>query len=131
MEDNQNDFVLILAGYPFEMERFLLLNPGLKSRFPFIVDFEDYDVDQLIKIAKQMALDREYRLTKDAQKLLRMQLYKQTQTKQANFSNARYVRNVIESAIRMQAIRLLQQNTQTIDDLMLITEEDLQLINRY
>src|SRR5690625_3880907 len=47
MEDNHNDFVLILAGYPHEMERFLSLNPGLKSRFPFILDFQNYDVDQL------------------------------------------------------------------------------------
>src|SRR5699024_2173311 len=62
MEDHHNDFVLILAGYPYEMERFLTLNPGLKSRFPFILDFADYDVDQLMDIAKQMAGEQEYQL---------------------------------------------------------------------
>jgi len=127
MEDHQNDFVLILAGYPLEMERFLLLNPGLKSRFPFILDFEDYSVEQLIKIAKQMAMEREFRLTKRTEEALRIHLYKKTRQTPTNFSNARYVRNIIETAIRMQAVRLLHQNEHTIDDLMVITEEDLQL----
>src|SRR5699024_382225 len=48
IEDQHNDFVLILACYPYEIERFLTLNPGLKSRFPLILDFADYDVDQLM-----------------------------------------------------------------------------------
>lgn len=127
MEDHQNDFVLILAGYPREMERFLMLNPGLKSRFPFILEFEDYSVEELIKIAKQMALEREYRLTAKAEEALRIHLYKKTREKTVNFSNARYVRNIIETAIRLQAVRLIYQNNHTLDDLMLLTEEDLQL----
>src|SRR5699024_6010399 len=79
MEDKQNDFVLILAGYPYEMERFLDLNPGLKSRFPFIIDFGDYSVDELIKIARKMAREREYQLTKGAEWKLKTYLYKQRQ----------------------------------------------------
>src|SRR5699024_5761506 len=65
MEDNQNNFILILAGYPYEMERFLLLNPGLKSRFPFILDFADYEADHLVDIAVNMVEKKEYKLTKE------------------------------------------------------------------
>ncbi|OZU90240.1 stage V sporulation protein K [Virgibacillus indicus] len=126
MEDNHNDFVLILAGYPYEMERFLLLNPGLKSRFPFILDFRDYDVDQLMEIARQMASQRDYQLTKEAELDLRSHLYKKTQENERNFSNARYVRNVIEHAIRMHAVRLMLLDEFRTDDLIQLTGQDLQ-----
>lgn len=125
MEDNGEDFVLILAGYPFEMERFLTLNPGLKSRFPFILDFPDYDVDQLMEIARQMTSTREYQLSKDAEWKLRNYLYKQGNTKDRNFSNARFIRNVIEHAIRMQAVRLLYKDNISPDELILLTGNDL------
>ncbi|WP_156289138.1 stage V sporulation protein K [Oceanobacillus salinisoli] len=127
MEDNHNDFVLILAGYPHEMDRFLRLNPGLKSRFPFILNFEDYEVDELLKIAKQMAAQREYKLTKEAEWELRNHLYKKTQERLTNFANARYIRNVIEHSIRLHAVRLLEQDRYSSDDLIYLTARDLQL----
>src|SRR5690625_1822748 len=60
MEDNHNDFVLILTINTNEIARFVYLNPGLKSRFPFILDFEDYNVDELMEIARNMIAEREY-----------------------------------------------------------------------
>ncbi|WP_106498554.1 stage V sporulation protein K [Lentibacillus sp. Marseille-P4043] len=125
MEDNHNDFVLILAGYPYEMERFLLLNPGLKSRFPFILDFQDYDVDQLMNIAKQMVSLREYQLSQEAEWKLQTQLSKKTREGERNFSNARYVRNVIEHSIRRHAVRVLCKDHYTADDLIRLTGSDL------
>lgn len=127
MEDSGGDFVLILAGYPYEMDRFLTLNPGLKSRFPFILDFPDYEVDQLMEIARQMASDREYKLSKDAEWKLRNFLYKQRNNPGRNFSNARFIRNVIEHAIRMQAVRLLYKDSISPDELILLTGNDLKL----
>src|SRR5699024_12346723 len=96
VQDNLNDSVLILAGYHYEIERFLDLNPGLKSRFPFIIDIGDYSVDELIKIARQMARERECQHTKGAEWKLKANLYKQRQNTVQHFSNARYVRNMIE-----------------------------------
>ncbi|HEX6593558.1 MAG TPA: stage V sporulation protein K [Bacillota bacterium] len=125
MEDHHNDFVLILAGYPSEMERFLLLNPGLQSRFPFILDFPDYDVNELMEIAKQMAAEREYQLTNDAEWKLKNYLYKRREQTYGNFSNARYIRNLIERAVRMHAIRLLDQNQFSKEDLIHLTSSDL------
>lgn len=125
MEDNHNDFVLILAGYPHEMERFLLLNPGLKSRFPFILDFQNYDVDQLMKIAKQMVGEREYQLTKEAERKLQAHLVKQTQANIRNFSNARHVRNIVEHAIRLHAVRLVSKDQFSTEDLIQLTGNDL------
>jgi len=129
MEDNQNDLVLILAGYPNEMERFLALNPGLESRFPFILDFEDYEVHQLIAIAEQMVAQREYKFTKEAKWILKDHLYKKTHEKKRNFSNARYIRNIIERAIRIQAYRLVQTEQFSSEHLIHITASDLRLDN--
>ncbi|MBT2215024.1 stage V sporulation protein K [Virgibacillus dakarensis] len=127
MEDNHNDLVLILAGYPHEMERFLLLNPGLKSRFPFILDFQDYDVEQLMDIAKQMVSIREYRLSQEAEWKLQEHLYRKTREGERNFANARYVRNVIEHSIRRHAVRVLCGKQYATDDLIRLTGSDLQL----
>src|SRR5690625_4725806 len=125
MEDYHNDFILILAGYPNEMEHFLYLNPGLKSRFPFILDFQNYDVDQLMKIAKQMVVEREYQLTKEAEWKLQTHLVKQTQANIRNFSNARYVRNIVEHAIRLHAVRLVSKDQFSTEDLIQLTGNDL------
>jgi ATP-dependent Zn protease len=40
MEDNREDLVVIVAGYPTEMEKFLSSNSGLKSRFPYNIHFK-------------------------------------------------------------------------------------------
>ncbi|GAA0449067.1 MULTISPECIES: AAA family ATPase [Virgibacillus] len=127
MEDNQHDFVLILAGYPYEMERFLTLNPGLQSRFPFILDFKNYEAGQLLSIAKRMAVERDYQLTREAELELKAHLYMKTKEYNRNFANARYVRNVIENSIRMHAMRLLANEHFTADDLIHLTAKDLQI----
>lgn len=123
MEDHHNDFILILAGYPYEMERFLRINPGLESRFPFILEFSNYKTDELMKIAKQMVNDREYYLTKAAEDKLKVILSKQSEKR--NFSNARLVRNLIERAIRKQAYRLVQTGKFQPEDIIYLTAEDI------
>lgn len=125
MEDDHDDFVLILAGYPYEMERFLLLNPGLKSRFPFILEFKDYPVDQLLQIAKKMLQQREYQLTNEAEWKLRDQISQEKNNTPYNFSNARFIRNVIEKSIRKQAMRIVNENKYSTDALITLTKHDL------
>ena len=127
MENNHDDFVLILAGYPYEMDHFLSLNPGLKSRFPIRLDFQDFTVNQLMEIAKQMVTEREYELTREAEWKLRAYLLNKNQEKECNFSNARFIRNTIEQSVRMQAIRLICKEDFSTDDLIKLTEADLQI----
>lgn len=126
MEDKQNDFVLILAGYSREMEHFLSLNPGLESRFPIIIEFPDYSVEQLMEIARRMVKDREYILSTDAERRLKEHLVQIKATVfQNRFSNGRYIRNIIEKSIRQQAMRLLINNQYDRTDLMTIRSHDL------
>jgi stage V sporulation protein K len=125
MEDKQHDFVLILAGYSREMEHFLSLNPGLKSRFPVVLDFPDYTVNQLMEIAKRMLSEKEYQFSKDAEWELKNHLKDLLLQQPRSFSNGRYVRNVIEKTIRSQAMRLLINETYERQDLMTIHRQDL------
>ncbi|WP_243291852.1 stage V sporulation protein K [Bacillus sp. FJAT-47783] len=126
MEDKQHEFVLILAGYPREMEQFLSLNPGLKSRFPIVMEFPDYSVAELMEIASLMVNEKEYQFHCDAKRKLQDQLMKiKQETPPAKFSNGRFVRNIIEKSIRAQAMRLLLNDQYTKEDLVTIKSEDL------
>lgn len=127
MEDYKNQFVLILAGYQEEMEFFLKTNPGLPSRFPIQVDFPDYSVEQLMRIADLMVKERQYTLMPQTEMKLRRHLSEEKQRMEDGFSNARYVRNTIERAMRHQAVRLLQQEQSPLSriELMTLRPEDL------
>jgi stage V sporulation protein K len=128
MEDYRNQFVLILAGYPLETEHFMMTNPGLPSRFPIQIDFADYTVDQLIQIAELMAKERDYSLMPQSIFKLRQHLMQEKTASFYAFSNARYVRNVIEKAFRHQAVRLLNQypsGSPGKQELMSVRPEDL------
>jgi stage V sporulation protein K len=130
MEDHRSQFILILAGYSGEMEYFLMSNPGLPSRFPIQVEFPDYTIDQLLQIAELMAKERDYILMPQAiLKLKQHLLVEKTESLHA-FSNARYVRNAIEKAVRGQAVRLLNQyesNSPGKQELMTLRTEDFKL----
>ncbi|WP_322382310.1 AAA family ATPase, partial [Clostridium perfringens] len=60
IEDNRDNLVVILAGYTKEMEDFLKINSGLKSRFNYTVDFEDYTPIELLEISKVIAKSNGY-----------------------------------------------------------------------
>ncbi|MBT2755924.1 stage V sporulation protein K [Mesobacillus foraminis] len=128
MEDKQHEFILILAGYSREMEYFLSLNPGLHSRFPLVVDFPDYSIDQLMDIGKRMLDEKEYHLSHEAERKLREHLAAvKSSSGYTSFSNGRYVRNIIEKSIRAQAMRLLMQNQFDRHELMTLRSNDLML----
>lgn len=125
MEDKGNEFVLILAGYSREMDQFLSLNPGLQSRFPLVIDFPDYTVNQLMEISGIMLKEREYALSKEAEWKLRDHLTMVKNQMPFTFSNGRYIRNIIEKGIRTQAMRLLMNESYRREDLLVIKSIDL------
>ncbi|MDF2946068.1 MAG: Sporulation stage protein [Bacillales bacterium] len=126
MENKQHDFILILAGYDSEMNRFLRLNTGLESRFPFIIDFPDYDVGELLLIAKKMYDERQYVLSNDAYEKFKQHLQTLLENDDIKLkSNGRYIRNIVERSIRQQANRLLYTDTHTKTDLMQILSSDI------
>jgi stage V sporulation protein K len=125
MEDHRDNLILILAGYQDEMEWFIESNPGLRSRFPVHLSFPDYSSQELLDIADLMLKKKQYELSNGAREELRFVIEKEQKCHEHS-GNARLVRNLIERAIRRQAVRLLQPgNKMTRNDLMLLKREDL------
>jgi stage V sporulation protein K len=125
MEDHKDELVLILAGYQREMETFLQTNPGLRSRFPIHIDFPDYSQEELLAIAEQLCARRQYQLTTQSRLALLRMLNPPANRDDDNFGNARTVRNIIEKALRRQAVRLVAKANITREELMAIEPCDL------
>ena len=123
MEDGRDAFVLILAGYNNEMQGFIETNPGLRSRFPIQLTFPDYTTDELLEIADLMVLERQYTLSTSARDELRLIIEKKSKKHEHN-GNARLIRNIIERAMRRQAVRLIEKKDLTREDLMSLIRED-------
>jgi probable Rubsico expression protein CbbX len=104
MEAERDRLVVVLAGYKDRMERFFASNPGMSSRVAHHIDFPDYDLDELMAIARLMLEQRQYELSEDAEAALR--LYIERRSAQPRFANARSIRNAIDRARLRQAGRL-------------------------
>ncbi len=70
MEDFRDQLVVIVAGYPTEMRRFLAANPGLASRFHFTLTFESYTPAEIVAIARHIAGKEKIAISEDAWPLL-------------------------------------------------------------
>ncbi|SMC62497.1 stage V sporulation protein K [Sporomusa malonica] len=125
MEDHKDELILILAGYQKEMEKFLQTNPGLRSRFPIHINFPDYNKQELLQIAEQLCAKRQYQLNSQAKTVLLSLFNPPENNSDDNFGNARTVRNIIEKAIRRQAVRLIRKHSTTREELMVIEPSDL------
>lgn len=127
MEDYRNQFIAIIAGYEDEMEWFLSTNPGLPSRFPIHLKFPDYSVTALLGIARQMAAERQYRFSVEAEAKLRHELQRvRTDTLRSSaFSNARWVRNMLEATIRQHALRLFDASDPSREAMVTLEAADL------
>ncbi len=125
MEDYKEQLILILAGYRDEMDQFLETNPGLRSRFPIVLEFDDYRIEELLSIAELMLKKRQYKLSTEARNKLTRMLMEHYEFEPRNFGNARLVRNIIERGMRKQAVRLVNEKRLSREQLMLILPEDI------
>ena len=98
--------MVIAAGYPNEMKTFLEANPGLLSRFDKQFRFEDYNVDELLQIAKIMFDAEDLMLTPQAHEHLEQYIKKLLENKHKYFGNARTIRKIVEESIRRQNLRM-------------------------
>ena len=127
MENHREDVVVIFAGYPNEMEKFLDRNPGLRSRITFHVPFADYDTDELCDIAQLIGKSKGVTLTESA--VERLSGVFEEAKKQPDFGNGRYVRNILELSEMNQAARILGMDPDRISESMLtsIDGQDIEI----
>ena len=126
MEDDRDMLVVIIAGYTNEMKRFIDSNPGLQSRFNRYINFPDYSAQELVKIFHMYMKKNQYTISDEADTLLKEKLDYAVEHKDRNFGNARYVRNVFEKAIQMQANRLEGKSNLSDRQLTEITASDIE-----
>ena len=123
MDDNRDRLVVVLAGYPEDMKKFLNTNPGLASRFPNVIHFPDYSEDELLQIAEKMFSSKKYVLGDGTEGKL-IEVFRNA-LNQPNFGNGRFVRNLCEKAERNLSERIIKTNNITKESVTTIMPEDI------
>ncbi len=125
MEDHRHRLVVIVAGYPRLMRRFLESNPGLRSRFSREIDFPDYSSDELVAIFGRFAAEHSYSLGEDAEEAL-LGIFANAERSES-FGNARFARTLFEQALNAQSLRLAAGDVEALDheELQRLTPADL------
>ncbi len=127
MEDDRGRLVVVLAGYPQEMERLIRSNPGLSSRFNTKLTFEDYSPGELGRIFGGMCATNHYVVTAEAQARLILGFQWLYEHRDQHFGNGRLVRNLFENAIRRLANRIADTNPLTKELLTTLQADDIVL----
>ena len=145
MEDYRDNLVVICAGYTNEMQEFLELNPGLRSRFNIkskddqnqvgsdlsnMIEFEDYNGEELFRIFNLNCKKNQYKFGPEVEYALRQYFDRLYATRDKNFGNGRDVRNIFQSVVQIQGARTNRIANPTVDDLTSITLEDIQFMVR-
>jgi len=128
MEDDRGKFIIIAAGYENEMSQFINANPGLQSRFTKHIMFEDYTLEEMIQIFTYLAENKGISLDENVYDVLEVKLSSIITNKDKNFANGRTVRNIFESALQNQALRMskLMEDNQDISSIVNnLTKEDI------
>lgn len=128
MENKRDSVIVILAGYPKEMETFLSRNPGLRSRISFHVHFRDYTPDELLSILNLFINEAGMKLDGAATSKL-LHIFNEA-VAQKDFGNGRFARNVFEQARLKQASRILHISSPSDADIRTLTAEDFIEPNR-
>ncbi|MFE0023572.1 right-handed parallel beta-helix repeat-containing protein [Amycolatopsis sp. NPDC059021] len=123
MEDRRDEFVVIVAGYSEQMERFLESNPGLASRFTRTVEFPNYSVGELVTITTGLCAKHYYELTDDG--LAAVRDYYERVPKNDTFGNGRVARKLFEAMVNNQASRLAVAPPAKETEMNRLTAQDL------
>ncbi len=126
MEDDRERLVVILAGYPDEMETLLRSNPGLSSRFSRQLEFVDYTPLELSSIFGMMCDKSQYRVCAATRAKTIVGLSYLHANRDRHFGNGRTSRNLFEHAIRRQANRIAEISDLSIEHLSTLLPEDVE-----
>ncbi len=124
MEDFRDRLVVVVAGYPEEMRRFVDANPGLRSRFARHVEFDDYSPEELAKIFERFCRENGYRISPEAEVRLKVWTEKACAYKAKGFGNGRETRNLFEQALESLSLRVSQKDNPAAEELQTFLPED-------
>ncbi len=123
VEDRRDSLIVILAGYPKEMDELVSANPGFASRFPKTILFPDYSDDELVEILDLIVDDGGYALTEEAREGARA--WFTAHSRGPGFGNGRLARNLFEGAVARHARRLVDVERPSDEQLTLLEATDI------
>jgi SpoVK/Ycf46/Vps4 family AAA+-type ATPase len=126
-EDDRDRLVIVLAGYPADMDRFLRSNPGLASRFSVRISFPSYTPAELAQIMAVIAEQAGDSFDPDALPVLEQIFWDACGRGRINeLGNGRFVRSLFERACAARDLRVADLGeTATAADLTTVTAADL------
>lgn len=122
MENNRDKLVVILAGYTNEMGNLFSLNPGLKSRIGNIIEFPDYNAQDMVEIFHLTTKNASYHLEEGAEDMVKTYFEDLVRNKDKNFGNGRQARAFFEKVTTLQASRVVKTRP---EDIFEIKKEDI------
>ena len=127
MEDDRGKFVVIAAGYRMEMENLFRVNPGMRSRFNYFLNIDDYTPDELFQIMEVFSRDKKYIFSPQAEAVARKQIKELYDSRDKDFANGRTMRSLFDQICKKQAQRLQYKDItrMTNEQLMTIEDEDI------
>lgn len=123
IEDRRDRIVVVMAGYPDEMDELIDANPGLRSRFPKVIHFPDYSTDELLAIIDGLGERGGYHLDPGGRSRARAWLDAVPRDK--GFGNGRTARNLFEHAVATQATRLVAVEHPSDEELTTLVADDI------
>ncbi len=129
MEDHRDQLVVIVAGYTDRMQSFLDSNPGLRSRFTRYIEFDDFTPDELVHIFERCCHDGDYEPSQSAITFLKRWIEKTVEAKCID-GNGRFVRNLYERCVEIQAGRIAKFATPTLVDLRTLELKDIVAVTK-
>ena len=132
-EDDRDRLVIVLAGYPADMDRFLRSNPGLASRFSTRIEFPSYSPEDLADITTLLAEQAGDAFDADATHVLD-EIFGHVGSQQRRINelgNGRFARSLFERACAQRDVRVVRLGeAATAEDLTTVTAGDLRAAYR-
>jgi hypothetical protein len=126
-EDDRDRLVIVLAGYPRDMDRFLRSNPGLASRFGTRVGFPSYSAQDLAQITVLLAEQAGDVFEPDAERVLGEIFTRAAEAGRIDeLGNGRFARSLFERACACRDVRVVRLGeAATAADLTTLTADDV------
>lgn len=127
-DPQQQDWMLLIAGYTEPMTRLLEQNAGLKSRIPEQnrFRFDDYTVEELMQIADLFCTQNGYELSDEARAKVRERVEREYGMRDNKFGNARFINNLFKiEVVPAFSMRVNKIDAPNEKDLTLIKAEDI------
>jgi len=127
MEDDRDQLVVILAGYPDEMDQMIRTNPGLSSRINTRIEFDDYAPADLGRIFEMLCKRNDYRLPAESRHRLLVAFEQAYRSRDRHFGNGRLARNAFEDCVRRLADRIASIFPLTDELMTCLTPQDISI----